>query len=339
MTDYPWQTKGIVLTAPLTKDVDDVCMFIDRILSGKVNMIVLQTRYRYQFKIHPECMGYDPLSENDVKKIVDVCKKNNIRLIPKMNLFGHQSGTHNTPIDGILHGHAGYEPCERDGLLRAYPQFDETPELENVFYCRNICPTHPDIKNVLFELVDELLEAFEADAMHIGCDEAFTLGTCPECKKHSNAELFSNWITSVHAHLASKGAETMMWSDRFLSAGETGYGEWEASAIGTESALYSVPKDIILCDWHYGTYGKGYPSIKIFADAGFRMMISPWKDKNAAEAFINYAAEHDCGNIDGVLATTWCSSGELARRFLYGSPCEWVNTPAIVETLRAVYLD
>lgn len=96
----PWKTKGIVLTAPLTKEVDDVVEFIDKYLAPNgCNLIVMQIRYRYQFRLHPECQGYDPLSYDDIKKLVNICEKHNIRLIPKMNLVGHQSGLHNTPTD------------------------------------------------------------------------------------------------------------------------------------------------------------------------------------------------------------------------------------------------
>lgn len=74
--NIPWKTKGIVLTAPLTEEIDDVVKFIDEYLAPLgINLICLQIRYRYRFKRHPECMGYDPLSFDDVKKLVAVCKK------------------------------------------------------------------------------------------------------------------------------------------------------------------------------------------------------------------------------------------------------------------------
>ena len=124
--EFNWKTKGIVLTAPLSHEVDDVVKFIDEYLALKgFNMIVMQVRYRYQFKKHPEVWGYDPLSFDDVKRILSICRKNNIRLVPKMNLIGHQSGFPNEPTDGILHGHNDVSSDIPDGLLRAYPHFDE----------------------------------------------------------------------------------------------------------------------------------------------------------------------------------------------------------------------
>ena len=83
--EFPWKTTGIVLTAPLSNEVDATVRLIDEYLAPRgFNMIVLQVRYRYQFKKHPEVWGYDPLSYEDVKALLAVCKKHNIKLVPKM---------------------------------------------------------------------------------------------------------------------------------------------------------------------------------------------------------------------------------------------------------------
>lgn len=333
----PWKTKGIVLTAPLTEEVDNVVKFIDEYLAPHgCNTIALQIRYRYQFKRHPECMGYDPLSEADVKKLVAVCKKNGIRLIPKMNLHGHQSGLPNTPTDGILHGHHEKINDIRDGLLRAYPDLDEQPD-EPAYYSRSICLTNPLVKIILFDLIDELLEVFEADAMHIGCDEVLNIGLCPECKKYSNAKLFGDWVTAVHDHLASRGARMLIWGDRFLNSAETGYQEYESSANGTDPAIDTVPKDILVCDWHYEKTPTVYPSVDIYHEKGFEMLISPWRVRANTDQFIKYAIEHDKGHIAGILLTTWCGSGDLARHMLYGESGKWLHTEEIARMVRHIF--
>lgn len=334
--NLPWKIKGIVLTAPLSEEVDNTVKFIDEFLAPNgCNLICMQIRYRYRFQKHPECMGYDPLSKEDVKKIVRVCQKNGIRLLPKMNLFGHQSGIPNTPTDGILHGHNGI-PDIRDGLLRAYPEFDEQKNEPYVTYSRSICPTNPLAKIILFDLIDELLDVFEADGMHIGCDEAFNIGLCPECKKYSNAKLFGDWISAIHNHLSSRQAQMLMWGDRFLSAEDTGYNRYEASDNETNSAIDSIPKDILICDWHYEKTSE-YRSLEAFREKGFKMLISPWRVKENAERFINYAKEHDKGQIEGVLMTTWCGVGDLARHILYGETGKWKHTEQIAQTLKYVF--
>ncbi|MBQ3592135.1 MAG: hypothetical protein II979_09350, partial [Clostridia bacterium] len=112
---------------------------------------------------------------------------------------------------------------------------------------------------------------------------------------------------------------------------------YESSANGTDGAIDLVHKDLLCCDWHYETHDQ-YRSVDIFADHGFRMMVSPWKNLDSSRKFLEYAMEHDRGHIEGYLQTTWCSSGELARHYLYGAPLEWHNTPALVETLNSLFL-
>lgn len=334
----PWKNKGIVLTAPLTEQVDDVVEFIDRYLAPRgCNLIVMQVRYRYQFRRHPECQGYDPLSFDDVKKIVAVCRKNNIKLVPKMNLHGHQSGVHNVPTDGILHGHHSAVPDFRDGLLRAYPEFDELPNEKGVFYSRSLCVTNPLVKWLVFDLIDELTEVFEADMIHIGCDECFHLGECPECSKYKKAELLANWINALNGHLKERGVGMMMWGDRLLNFDETGvYDRYEASQNGTDGAIDLISKDVCICDWHYWCKSD-FPSVDIFAKAGFKMYVCPWRNRQSAESFIKYAKEHDSGHIEGLLATTWCGSGDLARCILYNEPPRWEHTGEIAETVRFIF--
>ena len=341
MYPFPWKTKGIVLTAPqpYKNEVELVAEFIERVLApAGVNLIILQTRYRYQFQRHPECQGFDPLSKADVKTLLAACRRHGIRLVPKMNLLGHQSGIHNTPSDGIIHGHGGGIHDFPDGLLRAYPFFDETPELETVYYSRHLCLSHPLLHSILFDLIDELMDAFEADAMHLGCDEALVIGHCPRCKDTPPHILFANHINAIHDHLKARGAETMLWSDRLLHHEESGYGNgFSASENGTDKAIDLLPKDIICCDWHYDEY-PAYKSVDIFGDHGMRTMIASWREIPSTKKFLDYAVAHDKGHIEGYLQTTWCSSGELARCFLYGDPPEWEWMPNIIEHMKEIFL-
>lgn len=319
--DYPWKTRGVCLDAPLPEDVDLFEKYAENILVPLgINTVVLLTRYRYAFQSHPQCASHHPLSLSDAQRIYEICNSFNINLIPKMNLLGHQSGSKKDSLDG---------------LLRAYPEFDETPEVDEIYYCRSLCPNHPDVKQVVFDLADEMISAFRADAIHIGCDEVFDIGKCPRCKDTPTADLFAAWVTALHDHFAENGAKTLMWGDRFLNAAETGYGTWEASDNGTESALEKVPKDILICDWHYEDR-EAYNSVDRFADAGFRILLSPWRYKANAVKFLEYAKRHDKGHIDGVLATTWGPFGDLARHMLYGSEPH-ANTEFVAQTIRTIF--
>ncbi len=334
---FPWKTTGIVLTAPMHGEVNDTVRLIDEYLAPRgFNMIVLQVRYRYQFKKHPEVWGYDPLSYEDVKALLAVCKKHNIKLVPKMNLIGHQSGFPNEPTDGILHGHNDTSSDIPDGLLRAYPSFDEQPGVREVFYARSICLSSRPARIVVCELIDELMDVFEADCIHIGCDEALNVGLCPECSKKSKGELIADWVGALNDHVKKRGGTVMMWGDRLLSTEETGYDCWDSDGNGTHKALEMLPRDIVICDWHYNKYEK-YTSVDIFGQAGFKIMVSPWRDKERLESFLQYAAENDRGHVIGTLMTTWCGAGDLAQRLLYGKKGRWLHTDQIATTIDEIF--
>lgn len=309
-----WPFRGFCLGVPKQKDIEVFERLVAEVLPlYRCNTVVLLTRYHYQFKSHPEVADREPLTPAQAAEIAALCRQNNIRIIPKMNLLGHQSWK---------------DKGSELGLLRVYPEFDETPGLPSVRYCRSICPRHPQVKGVVFDLADELIDAFQADAIHVGLDEVFEIGKCPRCKDTPNGELFAEWVNALHSHFVDKRkVEMLMWGDRLLDSNTTGYSEWDASANGTWSMIDSVPKDIIICDWHYGKRDS-YPSVPFFASKGFRMVVCPWRDSEATKALLTYASNNRTEKFLGVLQTSWCDSGMVAR-YLCNVGDEIEDTPKL----------
>ena len=66
------------------------------------------------------------------------------------------------------------------------------------------------------------------------------------------------------------------------------YRSCEASFNGTWLARDSIPKDIIICDWHY-SLPKKYPSIDLFLEKGFRVISSSYQDIEETNSFISYS--------------------------------------------------
>jgi hypothetical protein len=295
-----WPFRGLCLGVPRQQDFDVFKRLISEVLPRYgCNALVLLIRYRYQFASHPRVSDEGALTPAQAAEIAALCRQNGIRLIPKMNLLGHQSGM---------------KPGTELGLLRAYPEFDETPDLPEVRYCRSLCPRHPRVQEVVFDLIDEMLDAFQADAIHVGLDEVFEIGHCPRCKGTPNADLFADWVNALHAHIVGKRqADMLIWGDRLLDAASTAYGEWEASANHTWEEIARIPRDILICDWHYEERDDGYPSIPFFAEQGFRLVVCPWKNLKAARLLLDDAAAHRSQNLLGVLVTSWCDAGAVAR--------------------------
>jgi N-acetyl-beta-hexosaminidase len=261
--------RGFSIPVPKPAGVDSFVTFIHKELAPRnVNTLILLVDYNYQFKSHPELADSFALSEKDVKKIVRECKKSGIRIIPQINLLGHQSWANKT-----------------GKLLSVYPQFDETPWIqmpaeykwpnEDYLYCKSYCPLYPGLHDILFPVIDELCDVFETDAFHAGMDEVFYIGErkCPRCGGHDPAELFAGEVRTIRDHLAGKGKQLWIWGDRLLDGKTTGLGEWEASKNNTYRAIDLIPKDVMICDWHYE---RADQSAVYFAMKGFNVMTCPY---------------------------------------------------------------
>ncbi len=310
-------TRGFCIDAPTPQTVDSFVTFIVKELAPrKVNTLLLLIDYRYQFTTHPELRDSNALSKTDVKKIMKACRDNHIRVIPQINLLGHQSWA-NTP----------------GKLLNTYPQFDETPWIKfpadykwpnaDNLYCKSYCPLVPGLHEILFAVIDELCEVFETDAFHAGMDEVFYLGEdkCPRCGGKDRAELFAGEVKIIHDHLTAKGRQMWMWGDRFLDGKTTGLGEWEASYNDTYRAIDLIPKDIIICDWHYDRADK---TAVLFAMKGLKVITCSWRQPAVGilqvQDMIRFRQEStpemtQC--FQGVMETTWSSAERFLRGF-YG---------------------
>lgn len=313
--------RGFCIGAPRPTGVDSFVRFIDAELAPRrVNTLILRVDYHYQFKSHPELVDSFALSRADVKKIVRVCKKDGIRIIPEVDLLGHQSGRNRL-----------------GKLLKAYPQFDETPwvPIPTVYtwpnaddlYCKSYCPLYPGIHKVLFDVIDELCDVFHADAFHAGMDEVFYIGEsrCPRCGGRDPAELFAGEVRTIHDHLAEKGREMWIWGDRLLDGKTTGLGIWEGSYNNTYRAIDMIPKDVVICDWHYDRPDK---TPVYFAMKGFRVVICPWRKPGVAVDEVNDMISFRDG-----------SSQAMKERFLGVAQTIWTRTDIFLEGYYGILKD
>ena len=301
--------RGLAIAAPSSRQLDAFVTFIHEDLAPRrVNTLILRVDYNYQYESHPELRDPQALSKADVKRLVAVCKAHQIRIIPQINLLGHQSWA----------GSIG-------SLLRRYPDFDETPWVKmpekyvwpnpDRLYCKSYCPLHPQVHEVIFPLVDEICDAFETDAFHAGMDEVFYIGEdrCPRCGGKDKAELFAGEVKRIRDHLSQKGRKLWIWGDRLLDGKSTGLGEWEASMNGTERAVDLIPKDVLICDWHYDRPDQ---TAVYFALKGLQVVTCPWTNPTNAVLqvqdmvkFRNRATPQLRERFAGMVQTVWSGAG------------------------------
>ena len=329
--------RGLCIAAPQQDQVDDFILFIQEELTPKkVNTLVLRIDYNYQYESHPELRNENTLSRKDVKKLVKTCNEGGIKIVPQINLLGHQSWAE-----------------KEENLLKVYPQFDETPSVkmpekydwpnEDGLYCKSYYLLHPEVHEIVFALVDEIMEVFEADAFHAGLDEVFYIGEeeCPRCSGRDKAALFAGEVNRIRNHLALSGKELWMWGDRLIDGKTTGIGMWEASMNNTHRAIDLIAKDVVICDWHYT---RAVPTAAYFAMKGFRVITCPWRIPEVAvkqlESTLLFRAQSPPEmkeNFAGMMHTVWSGPQSFMDQYYGKTASKNSNGESQVDCFNALF--
>ena len=264
-----------------------------------INCLILEVNYGYEFQSHPELRaGERQITKSGAARFAAECRRHGIEPVPQFQCLGHQSWEERT------------QP-----LLTKYPELDLTPGAfpnNKGIYCREWDPMNSRTNEIVFALIDELIDAFDAKAFHVGMDEVFLLSNehAKSTKDLDPADVFAKVVNDLHGHLVgNRDVVMLMWADRFIDGEEFNMGEWEASKCGTAPAIDKIPKDIILCPWHYEPRAA-YESLPMMMQKGFRILPASWKNTDATLALIQYGRDHQSdGRLVGHIFTTWSQRG------------------------------
>jgi len=173
-------------------------------------------------------------------------------------------------------------------------------------------PQKKEVYKKVFLLIDEIIETLKPTALHIGHDEVVGWNSHHARKilnkneKMLPSSLFLSDVLTIHDYLKKHNIETWMWGDMLISpqefpsmlkkhlhGGFNGYGK---------QLRHKIPKDIVICDWHYFDKQKNFPTLTTMQKEGFHVIGSTWKKKKTIHNFSHYASKH---NAYGMMATTW----------------------------------
>jgi hypothetical protein len=292
-TEPPWVALHL-LGYQNDADLESIENQLPDLAARGVNVLVLEVDYGFEFRSHPELrIAEKVITRSGARRFVTACGKRGIRVIPQFQSFGHQSWAKDTWP-----------------LLTKYPQLDLTPgafpQNEGI-YCREWDPLNPRVYEIVYALIDEIVDAFHADAVHVGMDEVFLIGNdaSPSTKGKDPAEVYAKAVNDIYAHVVKKRRlQMIMWGDRLIDAERYDYGEWESSKNNTWPAIYMIPRDIIIADWHYEKRDS-YPSLRLFLDKGFRVLPTSWKDVEASRTLIEHGQGLKHPGLLGHLFTSW----------------------------------
>lgn len=286
----------------------------------KFNHVVIEFRGNFMFALHPElCWKEFHTTPQEVKKLVALGKELGVTLIPFIPMFGHASGSR--------------EVTGKHTTLDLFPEYLPLFEPDGWVWCLS----NPAVRKVLTEAVLEMYEVFDNPPyFHIGCDEAYEPAQCRSCRRADYKKLFMEHLLYFQKLLAERNCRIMMWHDMLIQKSNP---RWKGyTAVGnpkTEGLLEQLPKDIVICDWQYGTpkENEQWPTMRFFKEQGFMVLACPWNKASGTFSLGKTVAE---AKLDGMLCTLWhrMHGGDLMRMTTAGAQATWLADNAPVFTDR-----
>ena len=259
---------------------------------------------------HVELASGSWLTKDEVRQIVNKARELGIEIVPEVQALAH---------------------CYY--LTTAHP---EIAEAQDDPFPDSYCPSNPKSYELLFDVMEEVIEVFEPGMIHIGHDEVYTLRRCPECRKRSAANIFADEVTKLHDWLAERGVRTAMWCDKFLNL------EYKGERLGgvlrrvykgkkqwvmppTYKAVDKVPTDIRLLDWYWMFNNN---TAKEMAERGFDEIVYGNFQPTGMQDWVE---RREYTNVLGAEISTWVGAEEavfggnmsLIHQFIEGSCTLW----------------
>jgi len=229
-------------------------------------------------------------SEEELRQVLTMARSAKLDVIPGLATLGHAEHF-------LEHAHLSH--------LR-----------EGGSWSRNMfCPSQPGTYEFLESYLKEMATLFPSPHIHIGCDESWALGACPVCRQRlANGEkredLFIQHITRTHRFLTGLGKRVWIWSDMLETF--------------SPEALARIPRDIVLCEWHYksecinhdGFLGhfnnlRRRDALSLHEQSGHDTVLCPISEWNDVVAISEVGRSR---TLFGGLLTNW----EMSNTFLPG---------------------
>ncbi|MBQ9785577.1 MAG: family 20 glycosylhydrolase [Clostridia bacterium] len=302
VAEFP--VRAVQVYGATEENIEDFERFVENTLApAGITHVTVPVYYRFEYRSHPEIVEAPFTSVAVAKRMSAVCHRNGITVVPEMDVPGHQSTT--------LVGDKLPEPI---GMLRVHPDMLEPYGEGNSSL--SICTRHPLLRPIVYDMIDDLMEAFDTKVIHTGFDEVLDLGKCPRCQNDPPYVLIADLVNDLNAHVRSRGGEMWMWGDRLLDGTRfpTANVGYETSLNDTARAVDLISKDVVICDWHYNEEPMGHLTPSYWATKGFRFLPCAFNSLKGSEQQIRAAyALKDCPNLLGIYLTTWSKMSDFIR--------------------------
>jgi len=240
------------------------------------NALGLYLEHRFAYPSAPWAHGEGCLTPECARRLSGQARAIGLRLIPFLNTLGH--------MEGFIRARGGEWLAEGPASGSA-----------------QMCPSRPECVRFARDLVQDALDAFDDEWVHLGGDETRQLGQCPQCaervRREGKAALYAGYYAPLCRFVLEHGRRPCLWGDMLLQHPE---------------ALEALPRETLIFDWQYEARPAG--STRRFRAAGFDVVCCPalhtfdaaWCDLERTQRNIDEHL-HDAQKTGalGVLLTTW----------------------------------
>ncbi len=232
----------------------------------KFNAVLVMSNY-IRWDSAPELHLPSSASKESAKYLVELSKLYLLNPIPLLETLGHVQWMFvNNQHSDLLADPAVAEPFAYD-------------------------PLNPNVYELLLPIIDEIIEIFEPEVLHIGHDEVRNVIPFPGNEAGRQVgfpKLFLNDTLKFYKYLAGQNIRVMMWHDVLLSN--------EIIPI-----LSEFPKDIMVASWNYEP-ATVYSSLEHLQAEGFQALGATWFKPDNITSYAQFAKQKQAS---GMIQTRW----------------------------------
>lgn len=227
--DTQFDMIGVMLQAigcyiPTVKGAKEL---IDYLAIMGYDMLMLYTENTITLEGRPY-FGYldGRYSDEEIRSIDDYCYEYGIELIPCFECYGHM------------------------GSYLKWPEADEIKDTADVLLARS-----EKTFAFLDELISKAASLFRSRRVHIGMDEAHSMGTGKFLAQNGYVErnvIFEEYMERLCEICRKNGMTPMMWSDMYFRNNNDRRWYYDVNVKIPKETIDKVPENVELVFWHYG---------------------------------------------------------------------------------------
>ncbi|MBE6593422.1 MAG: hypothetical protein E7642_05455 [Ruminococcaceae bacterium] len=211
--------------------------------------------------IHADNGDGEFITQDELSELLDYCRERGLEVIPEVPCLSHS-----------------------DYIVMAHPELNERVEDT---YPDTYCPSNPKTYELVFDIIDEVIEVFKPRYVHIGHDEMYTLAQCELCRGKDPVELYVGDIIKINDYLKARGIRTIMWCEKMFQThisdewpgGGSAFPKWNVPAL--YECKKKIPRDVLLLHWYWSIVD--YEDEQSVLDLGYDMLFGNFSAINLSD--------------------------------------------------------